>query len=153
MFECLNIRMFGFFLESVVHQVRICVGHYPNDSYDHPAKLSGANTRMLLEVRQKIIPVPSITSIGPMTLMEGVTETRPCGSGRTAFSPLLLLCPPPPRLHLLCCGCMWACAFSHKHTCDASDRSRTRRATTSPRAPSSTSSYSASAPTPCATAK
>lgn len=34
----------------LLNQVRICVGHYPNDSYDHPAKLSGANTRMLLEV-------------------------------------------------------------------------------------------------------
>ena len=32
------------------NKCRICVGYYPNDSYDNPGKLSGANSRLLLEV-------------------------------------------------------------------------------------------------------
>lgn len=33
------------------NKVRLCVGHYPNDSFDHPLRLSGSSTRMLIEVR------------------------------------------------------------------------------------------------------
>lgn len=32
------------------NKLRICVGYYPNDSFDHPGKQSGANARLLLEV-------------------------------------------------------------------------------------------------------
>jgi hypothetical protein len=49
------------------NKCRICVGHYPNDSFDSPAKLSGANTRMLMEVRTPASNVVMFTAISGLT--------------------------------------------------------------------------------------
>ena len=38
------------------NKVRLCVGHYPNDSFDHPGRLSGSSTRMLIEVSLSASP-------------------------------------------------------------------------------------------------
>lgn len=42
------------------NKVRLCVGHYPNDSFDHPGRLSGSSTRMLVEVRGARGSVPAL---------------------------------------------------------------------------------------------
>jgi hypothetical protein len=32
------------------NKVRLCVGHYPNNSFDYPGRMSGSNVRLLIEI-------------------------------------------------------------------------------------------------------
>merc|ERR1712227_333080 len=56
------------------NKVKLCIGHYPNDSFDNPARLSGGNARMIMEITDT-----SCNYLTKSALMDVVTSTIcPC---------------------------------------------------------------------------